>query len=357
MKKPLINNIMKSGDGLKDLVSKTIAQNSVVKGVLGVDMGTDSIKALWLDSAPEGLKVMRFAVEKVADKNYRDALSRALKKVGPAAELPVVISVSGQGVISRLVEMPMMNRSELDSAMKFEVEKYVPFPLAEVAVDYTVVKELKDKAKISVLVAAAKNEVIQKKYKVAKELNLNLKAVDLDCMALVNFFTEVVAKKNKEECFGIINIGKSATNLNIVSGGFPSLSRDIFIGGDDITKSVKDALELDLDGAEKLKINPGVKKEELSSAWEQVLHNLASEIRVSLDYFESCGDRAVEKIYICGGSSRLAGLCDYLKQHLGIEVKDVDYISALKIDDSVDLEGFKANKDLLLIACGLALPR
>ncbi|HQP91474.1 MAG TPA: pilus assembly protein PilM, partial [Candidatus Omnitrophota bacterium] len=202
-----------------EIFPKSLMQGAPASGSLGVDIGTYSIKVVRLETGKESSRLLGFACEKVADKNYRDALSRALLKAKAITEQSAVISVSGQGVVSRYIEIPFMNKSELDSSMKFEIEKYVPFPLADVSYDFTVMHEMRDKAKMSVLIAAAKNELIQKKCNLAKEVNLALKAIDLDCLALANFSAEIAGLKEKGSCCCVINIGKSVSNIDILVEG------------------------------------------------------------------------------------------------------------------------------------------
>ncbi len=347
--------ITKAAGQLLDLFSKSLAQTSVSGGSLGVDIGTYSVKVVRIEAGKDGTKVLGFGIEKVLDKNYRDALSKALLKAKSSSDQSAVISVAGQGVVSRYIELPLMNKSELESSMRFEIEKYVPFPLGEVSADYAVIHEMREKAKMYVLIAAAKNDLVAKKVNLAQEVNLNLKAVDLDCLALANFASEAAGLSGKGNCFGIINIGKSVSNIDILVDGIPYLSRDIFIGGEDITKKMVEGLELEYAEAEKLKNDPGQKKEELLTIWDPVLNNLAAEIRVSLDYFEARNNRAVDMIYITGGSSRLDGIEAYLNQLLAVNISKLDYTEKLKFDESVNIEEFRSSQDLLAVAIGLAL--
>lgn len=338
-----------------DLFSKSLAQTSAPAGLLGVDIGSHSVKIVRLEAGKDNFKVLGFGIEKVADKNYRDALSRAMVKAGVSSDQSAVLSVSGQGVVSRYIELPLMNKSELESSMKFEIEKYVPFPLGEVSVDYAVVNEMREKAKMVVLIVAAKNELVARKCNIAKEVNLNLRGMDLDCLALANFASEIAGVGGEGNCYGIINIGKTVSNIDIMAGGIPYLSRDIFIGGDEMTKKLAETLELEYPEAEKLKIDPGKKKEELTGILDPVLNNLAAEIRVSLDYFEARNNMAVDRIYVSGGSSRIEGLEDYMNHLLAVDVSKLDYCGNLKFDEAVDVNEFKASSDFLAIASGLAL--
>lgn len=350
-----MNLIKESIEQVKGLFSGSLLQKDAQTGSLGVDIGSGAVKVVRLDKGKEGVKIFGFAVEKIIDKNYRDALSRALVAAKASPVQSAAIAVTGQGVVSRSIELPLMSRAELESSMQFEVEKYVPFPLAEVSSDFAVIQEMKDKAKMSVLIAAAKNELINERYNLAREVNLNLKVIDLDCLALANFFTEIVGWKGKGECLGIINIGKQVSNINILMDGIPHLSRDIFIGGNDITKRISEAYEMDYMEAENLKINPGEKAKELEGVWDMVLNDLAAEIRVSLDYFEARNNMAVDKIYITGGSSRLVAIEEFLGRALGVEIKKIDYLDRVNFDEAVDRQTFEKNSDLYTVALGLAL--
>jgi type IV pilus assembly protein PilM len=285
----------------------------------------------------------------------RDAVSRALVKSKASPDQPAVISLSGQGVVSRYIELPIMSKGDLESSMKFEIEKYVPFSMAEVTADFAVIYEMKDKAKMSVLIAAAKNDLISKKTTLAREMGLGLKALDLDCLALANFFSEFCGTEKKGSCVGIINLGRSVCHIDVLVDGISHLSRDIFMGGDDVTKKMVDVLEIDYDDAEKLKLDPGKRLEELVPVWDQVLSNLAAEIRVSLDYFEARMNRSVEKIYMTGGTSRLSGLEEYMHHALGIETKKLDFCDRLLCDETLDRAAFRKDADLLAVALGLAL--
>ncbi|MDD5019837.1 MAG: type IV pilus assembly protein PilM [Candidatus Omnitrophica bacterium] len=340
---------------VRGLIRKNMPQPEVDHGTWGMDIGTDAVKICRLDTAKKPFTLLAYAVERVDQKNVRDALSRALSNAGAPQDACCVLSVSGQGSVTRYVELPAMSKSELESSMKFEIEKYVPFPMAEVVTDYVVAGEMKDKAKMSVLIAAAKNELIQKKFGIAQEMGLRTRAMDLDALALANFYSEIISQGKGEPCCAVINMGKTSCNMDIFVDGQPFLSRDIFVGGDDFTKKIAEVLELDFAEAEKLKCGPSGREEEVSAAWDPVLSNLTSEIRVSLDYFESRGDKAVGLVLITGGASRLYGVREYLEHALAVDVKHLAYGERLRLGEGIDRQAFAADSGLLAVALGLAL--
>jgi len=351
---PLKSAAKDATGAVMDIFARSMSQGAGPRGSVGVDIGSYAVKAVRLESSKEGLKLLGFGVQKVVDRNYLDALVKSLAKAGATPDQSAAIAVSGQGVVSRYIELPIMNKADLESSMRFEIEKYVPFALTDVATDYTIVQELKDKAKMSVLIVAAKNDLVQKKSDLARQVNMNLRAVDLDCLALVNFYSEICAAK-KAGCVGLVNLGRTVANMDILVDGFPYLSRDIFVGGDDITKKMCEVLEIDAEQAEALKHDPGPRQKELYAVWDPVLNNLAAEIRVSLDYFEARMNRTVEQVWITGGLSRLAGLHGYLHPLLGVEVHSLEFVDRLLCAETVDRRVLQEEADLLAIALGLAL--
>ncbi len=351
----LRNQLNESLLSVKGLLKQGMPAPEVERGTWGVDIGADAVKVCRLDVSKQPYVLSAYAIEKVDNKNYRDALSRVLAKNAGIQNGICVFSVSGQGAVSRYIELPSMNKTELESSMKFEIEKYVPFPLADVVTDYTVLGEIKGKAKTNILIAAAKNELIHKKFALAQELGLKVKAIDLDSLALANFYTEIVGNPKDCACCAVINMGKTCCNMDIVVDGQPFLSRDIFVGGDDFTKKIAEALDLDIPEAEKLKCAPQGREDELAAIWDSVLSNLVSEIRVSLDYFESRGSKAADLVLITGGTSRLCGIRDYMEHALAVDVKYLEYTDRLSLGAGVNRQAFAVDSDLLTVSLGLAL--
>ena len=146
------------------------------------------------------------------------------------------------------------------------------------------------------------------------------------------------------------------SNLNILENGLPVLSRDIYIAGNNFTQKTADILELDFKSAEELKLN--IDREKLDKvviAAESVLSDLAKELRVSFDYYESQNASSVIKIFLSGGGSKFSGLKDMLANLLGIEVEYWDPLRQISITDSVDSKEAKALSSQLAVAVGLAL--
>jgi len=83
---------------VNEVFSKSLMQGAPSCGSLGVDIGSYSVKIVRLEMSKDGAKVLGFGVEKVANRNYRDAISKALVKAKALQDQSAVISVVGTRV-------------------------------------------------------------------------------------------------------------------------------------------------------------------------------------------------------------------------------------------------------------------
>ncbi len=319
----------------------------------GLDIGTSAIKLVELKFIKDTVELARFNLEPIqAD------LSSQLKRIAPSQRIN--ISVSGTSTIIRYADFPRMNEDELKQSLEFEAQKYIPFPINEVNLDSHILKGNPLDNRMLVLVAAVKKELINQRLELIKAAGLKTNIVDLDSLALVNAFKFNYSQENddniKNKTIALLNIGASMSNLNILENSLPVLSRDIYIAGNNFTQKTADILELDFKSAEELKLN--IDREKLDKvviAAESVLSDLAKELRVSFDYYESQNASSVIKIFLSGGGSKFSGLKDMLANLLGIEVEYWDPLRQISITDSVDSKEAKALSSQLAVAVGLAL--
>ena len=359
------------------MIPLLIAKNKFSKErlSLGLDIGTQAVKFVKLKFFKEGVELCGFALEP-APANSKPDINRMLQSQNIKG---VNISVSGPAAIIRYVNFPKMNNDELKQALRFEAQKHIPFSMDEVNLDSYILKEDLPDNKMFVLLAAAKKESINQRMKIIQEAGLKVNVIDVDSVALINAFNFNYPQDNLTErkAVALLNIGALMSNLNILENNIPRLSRDIHIAGNSFTQKLMDIFAMDFKSAEELKLNPvrntkdievqnkisnGVnpdkeKAEKITAAIDAVLANLANEIRISFDYYESQSSSSVTKIYLSGGGSEFFGLKDMLANLLGIEVEYWDPFRRVNIPDGLkpEAETIKALSGRLAVALGLAL--
>ena len=321
---------------------------------IGLNIGVSTIKLAKLKFGRDKIELTGYAIEPNPldpDETLRKLIqSQSIKSVG--------ISVSGQQAIIRYIELPRMSPSELKQALKFEAQKHIPFPVAEVNLDGCIMKDNLPDNKMRVLLAAVKKESIDQKLRQMRALGIDVSLIEIDSVSLINAFnfsyTDDEDVKNK--AVGLINIGSATSNLNILEAGVPMLSRDIQIGGNHFTQRIADVLGSDFKSAEALKMSGDkAQQDKVSGAVESVLAKLAQEIRTSFDYYESRSVSSVEKIFISGGATLYEGFKDMLGGFLGLTVENWDPFKKIAIAEGLDAPRIHAVGSQLAVAIGLAL--
>ena len=325
---------------------------------IGIDVGSYAIKIVELSGAKDDLKINNIAYVRIADPNSKNSLIQAIKEAVIKANVTdkdVSIAVSGPSVIVRFLELPAMNEKELENAISFEAEKYIPFSINEVVINHhLLIPRLGNENKMLVLLVAAKKEIVAERLNLLNEAKVSVGVLDVASFADINAFLGRVEGK-KEEIVALVDIGAKATDINIIDGGVLYFTRSIQLGGADITKVLSGALSVDLQSAEDIKLNPGDKAALVNEKIEPILHNIIDEIRLSFSYYENQSGKSIQKVHLTGGSSRAAGLDTMLKENLGIEVVLWDPTEGMAANPSVDQQLVASIKDQLGVAIGLAL--
>lgn len=344
----------------KDLMPQEKMQPSI-----GLDIGTSSVKLIQLLGQDHGFKIVRFGAEPIKNRNREEAIKKILTENNIFAK-SVNTSVSGQGVVLRYTQMPRMALEDLRSSIILEADKYIPFPIEEVYIDCHIIKESPKDNKMLVLVAAAKKDLIEQRISLLAKVGLTPEVISIDSVALANVFNvlcQISSVDNQKEpvgtptcqTIGVLNIGGAFSSLDILDKGSPLFTRDIFIGGDDVTKRMINQFGIDEEAAEKMKASLEADGQKIIAACETILSNLATEIRFSFDYFETENNLPISLLYITGGGSYLKGIDGFLQQSLGIEVKIWDPILTLQVSPEISSELLKKQANKIGIALGLAL--
>ncbi|RJP29038.1 MAG: type IV pilus assembly protein PilM [Candidatus Omnitrophota bacterium] len=319
----------------------------------GLDLGSHFIKLVKLSVLKDSVNIEGFAVEPVG-LDLEGLLKRHFQSFGIKK---LNLSLSGLQTITRYTDFPKMSNDEFKQALKFEAQKHIPFPLSEVNVDGFILKDDLPDNKMLVLLAAAKKDAIESRIKLCDNLGVRLGAVDIDSIALINTFNHNYSDDEsiKDKAVALLNIGATESNLNILDSGFPRLSRDIHIAGNHFTKKISDIQGLEFKEAEKIKVSPEKQTSSVISCIDNVLSNLARDLRTSFDYYESQNASSVSRIYLTGGSSMFAGLRESLTNLMGIQVEHWDVLRNITIADTVDSDKLKQYSGQLAVAIGLAL--
>ena len=370
---------------------------------IGLEVGTSAIKIVELRAgAPPSLRAL--AIRPTPPGTIQDG--QVIEPQAIAAEIKaglaeakirnkyVVTSVANQAQINRIIQMPKMSLKELDEAIKWEAERYIPFPIDEVVLDYDVLDnpdDLPADAQMEVMIAAAQHEVIARNVEVIKLAGLEPVVIDVKPFAALralrgSLLGEHLTKATLSggtftesgEVGVVLEIGASNSTITLVRGERVLMNRNINVSGDDFSVAIQKAFGLDFNTAEDVKLNyatatiPTEDEEDLLDfdvnreryspakifdAIRTPLLDLTTEIRRSLEFYRvQSGDINVDRMFLAGGGAKLRGLADAIGDTLGFRVELGDpWLSVAFDDSSFDAAYLRSTAAELTVPLGLAI--
>lgn len=339
------------------------------KGLVGLDVGSSAVKVVELKKKGSGYEVVNLALETlpadtVVDGSIMDApaVQKAVNSIlinHKIATKSVATAVSGHSVIVKKITVAAATPEEVANAIPYEAQQYIPFDMADVNLSYQVLGPAAAGAGSDVMLVAVKREKILNYTNALSQAGLNTTVVDIDAFAVQNAF-EVNYEPTADMMAALLNVGASIMNINITRGGIPLFTRDVSVGGNQYTDTLQKELDLSFEDAERLKQGEAVSGhavEDRTPHLRSVSEILLLEVQKTFDFFrQTTSTDPIQRIYVSGGSARIEGLAELLKEEFNIPVDVMNPFEKVacnpsKIDPKI-IEDFGPR---MSVAVGLAL--
>ncbi len=334
------------------------------KSIVGLDIGSNSIKAVELTQDKFEYIITAFAQVDIAnEQGRRDALAE-LFRTGGFRTKRVASAVSGKSVIFRYLNMAKMSDDELNAAVRFEASKYIPFDVEEVELDTQKLADVPSaqeggKEEMKVLLVAAKKSLVTDQAEMLTELGLQPTSISVDSFALGNAFelNDIVSPglRESDHTVALVDVGFAKSSINILRNNVTYFAREVAMGGQDLTNAITRRFGLEGFEAEALKRDPQDQVVEVQDAVAGVLDDLGNEINLSFDFFENQFEGEVEEVYLSGGSVLLPFLEESLEKIFEKRTRVWNPLEGLKVKaDNVDVDALNQTAPQLAVAVGLA---
>lgn len=343
--------------------------------ILGLDIGTSSIKSALFKKQPDGLRLVKIrAAEITREKQAISALKEALSGID-IKNCEVITALNSSQVMVKRIAAPPMPYAELKEALSLEAKNYFPFPVTGSLVDFEIVGEANEKGikKTELLLGVCPQALIHEHFNLLTQAGIRPSRAINSGLALYN----LLKLKGFKDGLSIaaLDMGKSFCDLIIVRDKRLVFSRKIPICGDDFTRAATSVLfssggkvQLTYEEAEKVKKARGLIPESGQELIENKItpaqffsllrpqgERLANEVERSFDaYREESGVNKVDKLILFGGGARLKGLDKFLSESLGaIEVEVFSSPEGLKPKEPAVDSITEINRAAVAIGAGL----
>ena len=336
------------------------------KLTVGLDVGSGLVKAVVMDhssGSPELVKVVITPLNDTAIVEgevmdhaiVADAIRQTLEATGVKTK-HLVAAVGGRDVIVKKISIERVKEAQARELMRWEAEQHVPFDMESVELDFQILDPDGDGLEMSVLLVAAKRDLVEAKRHLLDDAGTPPAVIDVDSFALHNAF-EANHPDAMSGTVALLNIGNEATTLNILDEGVPILTRDLTVGTRRFREDLQREHGMSADDAEAtlrgfdrvmaLDDVVAVRGEEIAIGMERAATFLATSSR-------NFGQ--IRAVFACGGGARVPGLLPWLSERLRIPVQLANPLARIRVREGA-LEFLPTDEvaPLLMLPVGLAL--
>jgi type IV pilus assembly protein PilM len=342
----------------------------MARNCIGLDIGSSSVKVVGIKEDKKALRLHSFGIEPLPPQSIVDgtimnqgAVVEAIRAVWERMKIrgkDVALAIAGHSVIIKKISVPVMTKDELTEQIPWEAEHHIPFAKDDVELDYQVVSPRNASGQMELLLVAAKKEVVHDYAAVAREASLNPVVVDVATFTVQNAF-ERNYQMSPGETVVLINIGAAISNINIIRDNVSAFTRDVTIGGTSFTEEIQKQLNVSHDEAEAYKVggshnDHGVIPHEVERIIESVAEVMAGEFQRSLDFYLATSAEAnVSKIFLSGGTAKVAALHRAIERRSRLPVEVLDAWRRVQLDPKLDVDFLRAHSPEAMVGLGLAL--
>jgi type IV pilus assembly protein PilM len=353
--------------------------------IIGLDIGSHSIKLVGLKMTSKGPFLTRVAIKEILpEKDKEDVthiteiLKDLLAEVGLKTK-KVSLIVSGSGVNIQRISIPSMPKAELKEAVPWEIKGNLPFPVETARIDFHILDEFVEDnvKKLDLIVVACPNHLIERTLSIAEGAGLQPTHLDVGPFALWNVLLAWDQFKKEEE-IALIDLGSEKTGIYLFKNGILQFSREVTPAGADITRAIIEGLgfegepELVYERAERIKqevgihsaadqegiVDESINLSKISFLIRPVLEKMTAEIQRSLDYYKSQFNvERIDRALLTGGGANLKNIASYLGGEFRLPVDHFNPVGRFLLDSKkIDGQGLDRIGSVFTVAAGIALP-
>lgn len=331
----------------------------------GLDIGSGYVKLVVMDHAsgdPEITKVVAtpLVLDAIVDGEVMDPVlvAETVRAAAESAGLKkekIVASVGGHDVIIKKIQMDRASEADARQLMRWEAEQHVPFDMEGVQLDFQILDPEGDDPQMSVLLVAAKREVVENRVGLLNDAGLTPAIMDVDSFALHNAFE----RNYPNALTGLVvlaHIGNETTHVLLLQEGVPVMVRDIPFGVRRLREELQREQHLSAEEADEVIQGRG-SSSGLQTFIEERVEELAIGIERAIAFLtaQSAG-LELGRLFLSGGGARVPGLVEALAARLGVRTEVANPLERVAVRPEVMAQvDIDEIAPMLMLSVGLAL--
>lgn len=339
--------------------------------LLGIDIGSTAVKVVELarvglasahtfqvtSCALEPLAPMAVVEKKIADvQAVGEAIRQAVTRCGTKAKAAAV-AVPGSATITKVIPMAVgMKDAEMEGLIQLDADHYIPYPLDEVNLDFTVLGPSVTQGEVDVLLVATRHEVVDNLLAALEIAGLEAEVVDAEPYALENAAILAMGAQADGQTIAIADIGAQATRIQVVRNGRAQFSREQGFAAAQLLDEIRHRYQLKADEARRCLEAGELPDNYVVDVARPFAEALTQQIGRALQfYYSSTYSKPADQILLAGGVAVLPGLEQTVSNRLGVLAYVANPFAHMTLGPRVPGPLIQRHGPALTLAVGLAL--
>lgn len=360
----LIDNRIKALTNVSNSTRKT-------KGnMIGVDIGSTSIKVLKLSKPGQNIRIDGYVIVPLklgamsADGSVDPdeivaKLKQATKQLGVKAKTPVAFSfLSSQAITAEDEFSSDLTTLEIEQNIANNLNKYTgSFNSRDyVYHDFVLTQATSESGKHKAHIVSLKNEDIDQRIQLLEKAGLVPSVATIDDFATQKVLPYFSGGLKSDQPIAIFDIGSTQMTFMLIKNGVVVHSENKQFGAANLISAIVGRYGCSENDAEDIIENGGGQYEHY---YDEVLPNfiksVQDEIESSIRFSENDDIADYREIFISGGTANTENLIDSLNESLETKVSKLNPFTSMIINPQISEAQFKRDAPVLLTVLGLAL--
>jgi type IV pilus assembly protein PilM len=298
----------------------------------GIDVSDGSVKFIEIERQGKAYSVTHFGEKKLADGvvingeiKDRNSLISALKEIKKEHGISYAnVSLPEEKAFLFKVNVPTTDHKGIMTNLSFQIEQKVPVSLAEAVFDYDLLFSKNKNRSYESVVTVFPVDFVQSYLDVFRSADIHPILLEIEAQAIAS----AVIPRNDMGTFLVVDFGHKRSGISVISKGAVVYTSTLEVGGDTINEKLLQTGMIGEDEIIRVKNEIGFSDPTNKNIYEAVsgtILALKDEVNKHLVYWngraDETGEDVIEKIFLCGGNSNIAGVREHLSNAWGIPVQ------------------------------------
>ncbi len=309
--------------------------------ILGLDIGSTSVKAVEVDSAFGRFQVHEYHEILVPPSASPIEVAGQLIRSLPKAPDKVVTPLKSSRITFRNLKLPTRDKKAIQSAIQFELEDDLPFEPDQIVSDHALMNVIDGESNVHV--TAAMKKTLEDYFGLATPSGMDPDVLTTESCAYRALLRKTIPdeQRTKGPPIMIVHMGHERTTIYVQGADVPVVCRESAWGSREINLALSKKYNLSVDAAEKTKIDNGFvlplsqvddvsheQREFSTTVYEAILPLIQSIKQADL----ACKNATQQRpglIFVTGGPSLLPGLTAVIAEELKIPTQPLRALSSV----------------------------